>query len=220
MSSEFAIAEVLTGRLNTLVKNIMFQTGATDPNEAVRLVNSGEWVVSKPVVKWREQGGVIYFTLPPTEGVTGHQWIERFEKKNFRFSRWARNVLDSPDFKPTTGIVYNIAVLKGELFSDENRITRNIRAEGDHRSLKHGKGISPEIACLIRETFTDDEIKAMGMIWIIVMHEPIDDGGDDPYLLSADRYDAGRWLDAYYVGPGRRWGRGDGFAFVVPQVSP
>ena len=45
MSTEFAIADVLPGKLNALVKNLMRQTGETDPNEPVRLVNSGEWVI-------------------------------------------------------------------------------------------------------------------------------------------------------------------------------
>ena len=42
---EFAIADVPPGRLNALVKNIMAQMGIDDPGEAVRRVNSGEWVV-------------------------------------------------------------------------------------------------------------------------------------------------------------------------------
>ena len=44
---EFAIAEVMPGRLNALVKNLMRQMGIEDPNEAVRRVNAGEWVVSR-----------------------------------------------------------------------------------------------------------------------------------------------------------------------------
>jgi len=51
MNTEFSIAEVMPGKLNALVKNIMRQTGTDDPNEAVRLVNSGEWVVSKLLKK-------------------------------------------------------------------------------------------------------------------------------------------------------------------------
>lgn len=47
MSTESAIAEVMPGKLNALVKNIMRQTGETDANEAVRLINSGEWVLTK-----------------------------------------------------------------------------------------------------------------------------------------------------------------------------
>ena len=46
--TEFTIAEVLPGRLNAMVKNIMGQVDTTDPNEAVRLVNSGERVVVEP----------------------------------------------------------------------------------------------------------------------------------------------------------------------------
>lgn len=47
-NAKFAISEVLPGKLNALVKNIMVQVGASDANEAVRLVNSGERVVVEP----------------------------------------------------------------------------------------------------------------------------------------------------------------------------
>ena len=46
--NEFAISEVLPGKLNALVKNIMAQVQTSDPSEAVRLVNSGERVVVDP----------------------------------------------------------------------------------------------------------------------------------------------------------------------------
>ncbi|MBN2093950.1 MAG: hypothetical protein JW740_01055 [Candidatus Zambryskibacteria bacterium] len=49
MKSEFAISEVLPGKLNAMVKNIMGQMKIDDPNEAVRRVNAGEWVVSRVV---------------------------------------------------------------------------------------------------------------------------------------------------------------------------
>jgi len=48
--SEFVIAEVLPGKLNALVKNLMKATGIRDPNEAVRAINAGEWSLS-PVTK-------------------------------------------------------------------------------------------------------------------------------------------------------------------------
>ena len=41
----------------------------------------------------------------------------------------------------------------------------------------------------------------------------------NPNLLSANRNDDGRWLNAYYDKPDNRWNREDGFAFVVPQLS-
>ena len=59
MSAEFAIAEVMPGKLNALVKNIMRQTGETDPNEGTRLVNRGEWGVTKPARWGRDKDGVV-----------------------------------------------------------------------------------------------------------------------------------------------------------------
>ncbi len=215
MNTEFMIAEVTPGKLNALVKNIMRQTGETDPNEAVRLVNSGEWVVSKPTRNWREQDGVIYFSVT-SDGTTGEDWITRLESKGFRVGDYAKQVLRSPDFKPTSGMTTEVAVLKGMLFEDNDRITKKIRAEADKRKLSKPNA---ELACLIREKFTDKEIEAMGLWYIVAMHEPINDSDGDPRLLLASRADDGRWLDAYCGNPGRRWSRGRGFAFVVPQVS-
>ncbi|MDP3794037.1 MAG: hypothetical protein Q8R07_04800, partial [Candidatus Uhrbacteria bacterium] len=108
------------------------------------------------------------------------------------------------------------AVLKGMLFEDNDRITKKIRAEADKRKLSKPNA---ELACLIREKFTDKEIEAMGLWYIVAMHEPINDSGGDPHLLSADRVDDGRWLGACYGRPDDRWDRGDGFAFAVSQVS-
>ncbi|MFA6432572.1 MAG: hypothetical protein WCV82_02030 [Candidatus Paceibacterota bacterium] len=172
--------------------------------------------VSEPARRFRMEDGVIYFTLPPTGGTTGPQWIERLENKGIQLSKWAKDVLNSPDFKPTTGVVNNIAVLKGELFTDGNRITSKIRAEADKRKFQKPNA---EIACWIRDTFTDKEIEEMGLIWIVAMHEPIKDSGGDLNLLHASRYSVGPWLSTSCDDAGRRWAREDGFAFVVPQVS-
>ena len=46
-TNDFAISDITVGRLNALVKNIMFQMNINDPEEAVRRVNSGEWIVSQ-----------------------------------------------------------------------------------------------------------------------------------------------------------------------------
>ena len=215
MNTEFAIAEVMPDKLNALVENIMHQTGEADPNEAVRLVNSGEWVVSKQTHSWREEDGVIYFSVT-SDGTTGEDWITRLESKGFRVGDYAKQVLRSPDFKPTNGVTTEVAVLKGRLFEDNDRITKKIRAEAYKRKLSKPNA---ELACLIREKFTDKEIEAMGLWYIVAMHEPINDSGGVPFLLVASRHDGGRWLDACNDGPGSGWSRGGGFAFAVSQVS-
>lgn len=164
---------------------------------------------------WREENGVIYFSVT-SDGTTGPEWIKRLEKKGFKVSDYAKSLLLSPDFKPTSGVKYEVAILKGMLFEDNDRITKKIRAEAGKRKFSKP---NPEVACLIREMFTNEEIKTMGLVWIVAMHEPINYFDGDPGLLSAGRNDDGSWLLAFYGKPDGRWFRDGGFAFVASQVS-
>lgn len=175
----------------------------------------GELAVSEPARRWREEDGVIYFSVA-SDGTTGPQWVTRLEKQNFQVGNYAKSILCSSDFKPTTGVKYEIVVLKGMLFSDDNRITKKIRAKAKKRKLTVPNA---EVTCLIREAFSDEELEAMGLWWIITMHEPIKVSDGRPFLLGAGGDYGGRWLGACCDGPGDRWDRGDGFAFVVSQVG-
>ncbi len=163
-----------------------------------------------------DDDGVIYFSFSViSDGTTGSQWIERLESKGFRVSKWAKDVLNSPDFKPTTGVTTKIAVLPGKMFDDSGRVTKKIRAEAEHRNLLLVS--NAEIACLAREKLSDDVLKAMGLWWLVFFHEPIKDSDGDPFLLTVLRSGDGRWLDTFYDYPGFSWRSADGFAFAVSQ---
>lgn len=182
--------------------------------EGVDRLLSGEITVPEPERAWREQDDIIYFSVT-SDGTTGKKWIKRLESKGFRVSYYAKSVLLSSDFKPTNGVTTEVAVLKGMLFEDNKRVTKKIRAEAGKRNLTNPNA---EVACLIREKFTDEEIETMGLWWIVAMHKPIKDSDGDPSLLGVSRSGDGRWLNAYCVDPGSWWGRGDGVAFAVSQV--
>ncbi len=209
MSTEFASVDLTAGQLNAIVKKLGGHDGA------IKFLQ-GKLAVSEPTRNWREQDGVIYLSVT-SDGTTGPKWIKRLEKKGFRLSEFAKSVLRSPDFKPTKGVTTEIAILKGILFEDRDRTTSNIRDLATQRKLTTPNA---EVACLIRENFSDEDIEAMGLIWIVTMHEPIKDSGGDPFLLYAYRDGDGRWLGACYDRPGNGWVRGHGFAFVVSQVGP
>ncbi len=207
--NEFASAGLTAGQLNAIVKNL----GGHDA--ALKFLR-GELTVSEPARRWREQDRIIYFSVT-SDGTTGPQWIERLEKKGFRIGNYAKSILRSPNFKPTSGVTTEIAVLKGMLFEDNDRITKKIRAEADKR-----KFVKPnaEVSCLIREMFSDEDIEAMNLCYIVTMHEPIMDSGGDPGLLGAYRDVRGRWLGADCGRPVSGWRRGSGVAFAVAQVGP
>jgi hypothetical protein len=111
-------------------------------------------------------------------------------------------------------VTIEVAVLKGMLFEEGDRVTDKIRAEAQKRKLSKP---GPELACLIREKFTNNEIEVMGLWHIVCMHEPIKDVFGFPELLSVYRGIVGRWRDTCYDKPGRSWDREHGFAFVVKE---
>ena len=208
MSQEFASAGLTAGQLNAIVKMLGGEEGA------LRFLR-GELVVSKPARRWREEDGVIYFSVT-SDGTTGPQWIERLERQGFHVGSCAKRVLLSSAFEPTSGVTTEVAVLKGEFFEAGDRVTENIRAAATRCGFVPP---SAEAACLIREMFTDKDIEAMGLWWIVTMHEPINDSDGVPVILGANRLGDGRCLYASFDEPGGRWYRDGGFAFAVSQVS-
>lgn len=179
----------------------------------------GETCVTENVKKWREQDGVIYFSVT-SDGTTGEEWIARLDSKKYEIETCGKSFLRSPDFKPTKGVTTEVAVLKGMLFDHNDRITCKIRAKAETRKFEN---LNDETACLIREKFTDKELEEMGLWMIVVMNDTASDITNDssrtPRLLGASRSAGGRLLDVCFGGANRGWGRDDGFAFAVYQFS-
>lgn len=203
----FVIAEVMPGKLNALVKNLMHQMDLTDPNEAVRRINSGEWALPEPYRQWRERYNVIYFSVT-SDGTSGPEWVIRLEKKGVLLSDNAKNLLRSPGFTPTTGVTTRIAVLKGALFTDSERVVKVIHIDAYRRGLIRPNA---EVACLIREKFSDEEIEKMVLEGIITMHNSLIEVDGGPDLLGTGKSSS---LRAYYGGKDDRWHSAHGFAFV------
>lgn len=201
-NNEFASAGLTAGQLNAIVKKL-------GGHEAALAFLRGELIVSGPVRKWQEKDGVITFTVT-SDGTTGPQWIKRLKKGGFRVSDYAEQLLNK--MSTTDGVTTNVSVLTGELFSYNDRTISKIRAEAESRGLTKP---SPEVACLIREKFTDKELEEMGIWSMVAMHEPITDAVGVPGLLRAYRSGAGLWLGAFCGGPGGWWLRGFGFAFAA-----
>jgi hypothetical protein len=165
--------------------------------------------------EWTEKNGVIRFSVT-SDGTTGKKWIPRLEGHGFFLTNYAKSALRSRNFHRTNGVTTDIAVLKGELFVDDDRVATAIRAEAKQRNLQTP---NVEVACLIRENFSDEDLEAMGLCWVITMHKPIKTDGD-PRLLSVGRVGSGGMLSAFDSDPGSGWLQWSGFAFVEPQVQP
>lgn len=206
MRIKFASANLTVGQLNDIVNKL----GGHDM--ALRFLRD-ELSVSESTSLWREENGVIYFSVT-SDGTTSEDWIRRLEDKGFYFEHYAEEMLRSTEFKPTTGVRTEVAVLKGMLFEKDDRIMKHVYVEAYKRKLSKP---NIELACLIREKFTGEDIEAMGLNWIIVMHEPINDSNQDSHLLCMSYNDR---LNSHLYRREDTFGRGDGFALVVSQVGP
>lgn len=178
--------------------------------EGVKKFLRGELIVSQPTRTWTEKAGVIYFDVT-SDGTTGPEWEKWFDENKYDLSSEARFILKSKDFKVTSGVTTPVAVLKGNLFTDRDRITSKIRASAEGCKLTKPEA---EVTCLIRRMFSDEELVTMGFYWIVVFHEPIKDPVDRPRLLAADRRSCGRnRLSTCYDRPDDSWDQDIGCAF-------
>jgi hypothetical protein len=131
-----------------------------------------------PQKKWWEENGVIYFKVT-SDGTTGEAWITRFEKQGFKVDESAKELFTSKDFKATLNIEYNIAVLRSNCINSDNDV-KKINSEASKRGLLI---TNPEALCLIREMFSDHEIKNMNICSILTFHKPFK-SLNRPSLLS------------------------------------
>jgi hypothetical protein len=196
----------------------LLRTGKAKIVEVTESVSEGAVIPTAPTpTAWTvDDEGNIHFTLT-SNGFTREQWKQHLERRHWRISDNARKVLRRATKAPTNGVTYNIVIRPGKKIDDSDRITKKIRAAADKKGW-----VKPhwEVACLIRDTFTDEQLEQMGLWYIVTMHEPIKDSvGGAPLLLDSIRRVDGRWLDAHYDRPGGLWHDCGGFAFAVPQVS-
>lgn len=169
-----------------------------------------------------EQNGVIYFPVL-FKGATGTAWKERFPQEGVSVSNRAQQVLYSSDFTSTpVGVKIEIAILKSELFPDGYLTTTNIREQAHAGTLTGGRKLvnpTPDIACIIRCMFTNEAVRAMGLVSVCVMHDPIKDFNASPSILRVFCAGDVPWLDACYA-RSNEWERSTGFVFFLPpQVS-
>ena len=161
---------------------------------------------------WSEQNGEIT-TLVTSDGTTGEQWIPRLEAKGYRMGEYDKALLLSPGFKPTSGLTTKLVILKDSLFQASDLYSLKVRASAEKRGLASP---NPEVACLLRELLTDKDIEAVGLWWLVVMHDLIKGSFGGQALLVVSRSNNGSWLSSSYHMPNALWWDGGyGFVFAV-----
>jgi len=152
--------------------------------------------------------------------MSGQDWIKHFQVKGINIGHYVQMILIAGFMPSKKGTVYNLVIVKGELFSDNNRTTSKIRENAYLSGMYKPENV--EIACLVREMFTDEEIEKMGLYWIVTMHEPVTISGRCSFLLGMDlrgRSSGKLWFNVYDDKSNNIWDRETGFVFKVPQTK-
>lgn len=185
--------------------------------------------VFEPVIGRREANGIIYLTIIFDEVFMG-SWIDRLTKLNQRIilvQERAKSMLLSPGFKTDKPAIYEIAILRQEMFC---------AAGGDLwcKRLPHTKEITnkaaslgfnllnPEIACISREKISQAYLAAMGIDSLVFMHKPMNSSNGQRNLFGLSRgnhYDGDYhdMLSASDYDPCGGWFPGACFVFLVSQ---
>lgn len=159
--------------------------------------------------------GNIHFSLT-SNGMTPERWKIYLKRRGFQISDWAHIVLNRVSEPPTSGVTYNIVVCPSKCLSERNRVTDKICAMALECEWRKPHW---EVACLIRDHITDEQLKVMGLWYVVTMHESVKDSEGVPYLLFSSAGEPGCGLGADYDRPDDYWSDKGGFAFVVQPAD-
>lgn len=202
MSKLYSIGAM--GQLADSLENAGFNSGDITKLKQFKKLSEIKGVLNgsfeiKP--RWHEENGTIRISLT-TNGLTGDDWISKIEPTWPSVRNYHNNTLLSSDFKATKDIITEVVIIKDCLLEEGDNSIFNFSkkrnsSEGlwirtnDQRSpeglwkIMEQNGFTkptPEIACLLFEFLTEQDYKEMGLLDVIVMHEPF--GMFEPHFLA------------------------------------
>jgi hypothetical protein len=96
--------------------------------------------------------------------------IADLKQRDFYISEFVGDMLQNKKFVVTNGITYELVLIKGDEFTDRTRTPRNIRKLASaHGLLAPPVGLGP----YLREMFSGEDLKKMGFLELVLMHEPV-----------------------------------------------
>jgi hypothetical protein len=171
-------------------------------------------IKNEPLI-WEEKKGLIYLTLPATEGKTGKEWIDHFEEKEINVDKSAEKIILSDHFKPTVGVIRRLAIIPG-------RSAVKDRSVGSICSMADVMGLKPctiEDVCQFREVLGQKNLYAAGIECFTAFFENIlTESPGKPQSLLFGHHDNDRdYLFSTAYNENCEIGKSEGAIFALPQ---
>lgn len=194
----FATKELTPDQTNALVKNLMSQMGVNDPAEAIRRINTGEWVVTQ--VKPTVTNFPIWKTV--TVGNLSNALTARKQLKaaGIKISVWVNDTLDQITFEKTKTSLSLVKASVRELGLINGATTAAINAAAE----RHGLSLCPAEAAL--QLWLDyPDLLACGADVKMAMKPVWGPSVSCNIGFRPTHSNSGRWLCLYEGHRDRRW---------------
>ena len=192
MKKDFAIADLTTGKLNSLVKKIMDQTDTDDPIEAVRLINSGEWFLTKSIWNRNKTDNSVELSVV-SNGLTGAKSVEHLLKIGYSFydedktsgqqpehSVLAKEFILAQNFETNKNKVYNLVIL----FFNKNVLLSEVKKVANEKGLKEANS---EIVTLLPGIIFEKDFRSWNVNHLVVVNKSILINGFQSVLVLTNR---------------------------------
>ncbi len=163
---------------------------------------------------WKiDSEGNTHFTVT-SNGMTHEEWEQNFARRSRPVSQFGRQVLHRVSAPTRAGTAHKVVVRPAWLFREDERYMENVYRWANERSWASSHW---EVACLILNGFTDEQLRQMGLGAICTVHSPINDDCGEQRILSTRHNDSGKYeLGAYTVYDLSPLDTRFGFAFEAP----
>lgn len=168
--------------------------------------------------KWQKENNAIYFSVQ-SDGTTGPKWIDRLREQGKGVTENAKALLMSRKFKATKNIKKDLVILFFDDIDCKNSNIYEYRYIYANKSRHKLERADAETACLIRELFSDKEIKKMGFSLIIVPHDKIRDKTNERVTFQISSSGFGNWLDVHRTDSNNGYYNSFGFVFVLAKTK-
>lgn len=194
-------------KANELVKRL--NEGVIDYEDVLNQILEilGFQNLSNPT-SYNEKDYMINLSLV-SNGLGWEEWIDRLEELGYIITDSICSDYFEYFFPSKKGTIYNITILKWEIFSDKNLLTKNIYNKARELNLANS---SLELGFLLREALSNSDLEKMGLSWLTVISPQKPISGKSRFF-SLRNNKKGDILDLYYRAEGKEWRRRSGFVF-------
>jgi hypothetical protein len=156
--------------------------------------------------------GAIHISVH-SNGISGKEWIDRFETKKYHLGSDLKSILLSPQFESTKGITSEVTIIRGTQFEDYSRFTERIQVEACNKKLAKP---TLEIACLVAYELSERHLRLLKLTHVLTMH-PF--ASVDRLLYTGKGMRGGRYLVAKKIEHHTYYDAKCGFAYVHQTQS-